>query len=241
MKRSLALFGTLIGACSLMGFGCRNRPLQNYLVPGQASAPSAPIISTVPYIKKSTGDKKASPEIVLLRQVLSNLAKASSYHSHINSPMNNGNITAELFYSTQNGIQAVLHTDGGDSQLYVHGPAVFVKYVTSTWQDVSHSDEGTSARTQLNQSLLVNTDGTSKLLLRDSAKVLSTTEDPSGCKLYVVEQKYYSPTTITQHFEICVQNTYPIRIKSVSADGTVEITYDHFNDPSILSTPPNQS
>lgn len=239
MRRSSLSFLTLLGICSLTGFGCRARPLEQLPLIQRAPAEEAPVIRREPYVSKKTGESTAAKEVVELRQILSNLAKTRSYHSHIMAPTSDGIATADLFYSQQNGTYGILHTEGGDSHLFVHNGGVFVRYATSSWQDVSAGEEGEMARTQLKQSLFVNDDGTSRFLIRDSAKVISVKDDPSGCKRYSLEQKFYSPDEYVQKIEICVQNTFPIRMKSTSIEGAIEITYDRFNDDKILATPPN--
>lgn len=239
MRRSSFALITLLGLFSVTGFGCRVRPLASLYSPVTFPAKETPVVRPPPYVSKKTSEDTASKEVVELRQILNNLAKTLSYHSRIIAPTSDGIATADLYYSKKNGIHGILRSVGGDSQLFVHDRNVFVRYATSSWQDVSVNEEGETARTQLQQSLFVNDDGTSRFLLRDSAKILSTKDDPSGCKLYVIEQKFFSPSEYVQKIEICTQNSFPARIKSSSIDGSIEISYDRFNDDTILAVPPN--
>ncbi|MBP7006112.1 hypothetical protein KBB27_03255 [Patescibacteria group bacterium] len=238
MRRSLIGFSVALLGLSLLGFGCKNRETRLTDIAPGGVALSAPDALQAPYIPKRKGAAIIPPEIVNLRQVLTNLAQADSYHSRIRTPASNGNKLAEIEYSKKNGLRATLQTGENSSEIYLTGPLVYVRYATSTWQNISATEEGQAARTQLSQSLLANSDGTSTIVLRDSAKVVSTKDDPSGCKSYTIEQTYFQPEQFKQTIEICVQNTFPVRIKNTTPDNMVEISFDRFNDPSILSTSP---
>lgn len=241
MRRSSALLFLALGTTSLFGFGCRERPLTDFQVPGQAASAkidTPPPVRT-PYVSKKKTEDTAAKEVVELRQFLTNLSKVQSYHSRILAPVSAGIATADVYYSKVHGMHGILHTDSGNSEIYVRDRAVFVRYASNTWEDVSFSDEAASVRNKIKQSLFVNEDGSSQFLIRDSAKVISVNDDPSGCKLYSLEQKFYAPEENTQKLEICIKNTFPVRLKSSSADGSIEIMYDQLDDTSILAKPPN--
>ena len=175
-----------------------------------------------------------------LRQVLANLERARSYRSRIRTPLSNGNVIAELLFSRTGGLHGTLQAGGTTSEIFTVNDRVFVRYGTSTWQDVSGNEEAQTARTQLYETLMVNQDGTSRVLLRDSAKVTSIKDDPEGCKLYTIEQKFFQPEVFTQTLELCVKNTYPTRVKSMTPEGSIEIGYDRFDDETILAQPPTR-
>lgn len=233
MHRPFLALALCLGACSVLGFGCRERPLPTVVVPGQAPS-AAPRAPSAPYVSKKTGDSAPAKEVTEVRQILSNLAKAESYHILISIPGTNGDIKADLFYAQKEGIHSVLHTNAGSSELYTRDERIFVKYATSSWQDISATDEGQAARTQFRRGLFINDDGTSAFLIRDSAKVASVKDDPAGCKLYTFEQSFFrTEETDKQSLEICVKNSYPVRIKSVSNMGAITMSYDRFDDDTI--------
>lgn len=238
MRRSLIGLSLALCGLSALGFGCKNQeqPILD-AAPGGVTL-SAPEALQAPYVPKRKGNATVPPEIVKLRQVLTNLAQAESYHGRIRTPASNGNRLAEMEYSKKNGLHAILQAEGATSELYLTGPLIYVRYATSSWENISATEEGQATRAQLPQSLLANSDGTSTIMLRDSAKVVSTKEDPSGCTSYTVEQTFYQPQQFKQTIEICVQDAFPVRIKNTTPEGLVEMTLDRFNDPSILATSP---
>lgn len=238
MQRPFLALSLLLGACSILGFGCRERPLASISTPGQYYT-EMPTTPPVPYVSKKTADSVTAKEVVEVRQILSNLAKTSSYHSLISVPGTNGDVKAEVLYSRTGGIQGTLQAVGGNSELYAQGGLIYARYATSSWQEISGSEEGQKALAQMKDSLFINEDGTSAFLIRDSATVKSVKDDPAGCKLYTFEQSFFlRKTTSKQTLDVCVKNSYPVRIKSTSEQGTITIVYDRFDDASILEKSP---
>ncbi len=240
MRRAPLLLLLALCAWSVLGFGCKPRDQIVGTGPGGIgfAAPEAPRVPEAPYIPKGKGDQGPEKQIVELRQVLANLERAKSYRSRIRTPLSNGNVLAELLFSRTRGLHGTLKTGASTSEIFTVNDRVYVRYGTSTWQDVSGEDEAQMARTRLTETLMVNENGTSRVLLRDSAKVTSIKEDPEGCKLYAIEQKFFQPEAFTQTIELCVKNTYPMRMKSVTPQGMIEISYDRFDDDGILAEPP---
>lgn len=240
MRRASFLLLLMLCSWSVLGFGCKPRDQVSGTGPGGATfaLPETPRIPEPVYVPKGKGDQGPEKEVVELRQVLANLERAKSYRSRIRTPLSNGNLMAELLFSRSRGLHGILQAGGVNSELLMENNSVFVRYGTSTWQDVSGSEEAQTARTQLSESLLVNENGTSRVLLRDSARVTSIKDDPEGCKLYTIEQSFFQPQVFTQTLELCVKNTYPVRIKSTTPQGTIEITYDRFDDEGVLAVSP---
>ncbi len=242
MRRVSFFLLLMLCGWSVLGFGCKPRDQVSGTGPGGAAfvIPETPRTPPPPYIPKGKGDQAPEKQVIELRQVLANLERAKSYRSRIRTPLSSGNLLAELLFSRTRGLHGTLQTGGMNSELLIEGRSVFVRYGTSTWQDVSGSEEAQTARTQLYESLLVNENGTSRVLLRDSAKVTSIKDDPEGCKLYTVEQSFFQPEVFVQTIELCVKNTYPSRIKSTTPQGVIEITYDRFDDEGILAVSPRK-
>ncbi len=240
MRRALAFLALALCTWSVLGFGCKPRDQIIGTGPGgiDFSAPEAPRVPEPPYIPKGKGDQGPEKQVVELRQVLANLERAKSYRSRIQTSLGNGNVVAELLFSRTRGLHGTLKTGATTSEIFTVDDRVYVRYASSTWQDVSGETEAQTARTQLYETLMVNENGTSRLLLRDSAKVTSIKEDPEGCKLYTIEQKFFQPEAFTQTIELCVKNTYPTRMRSTTPQGTMEIRYDRFDDEGILATSP---
>lgn len=222
----------------LLGFGCKERRSDEaFFAPGGLAF--APPPKREPYVSKKTKEDTAAREVVELRQILANLQRAQSYRSRIRTPASNGNVAAELLFSKRNGLHGILQlADGNRSELFLRNQTIFVRYGSSTWENITGDAEAATIRDQLADTLFVNEDGTSGLLLRDSAKLTSIKDDPAGCKLYALEQTFFQPEKLTQKLEICTKNGYPARIKSVTPQGTVEISYDRFDDAGILAEAP---
>lgn len=237
MPRSFIVFILLFGAVSLFGFGCKERGTAG--LPG--IIPSNPPKKEEPFIPKQGGTEKGiAPEIVKIRQTLTNLAKAKSYQADITLPSASGSATGRLLYAKNRGILASLQTAATQSELYVsaNGDTTFVRYATNSWTAVPNTEESQQLREQLKAAFFFNETGGNTLTIRDSATLLGVDEDPKGCTLYKIKQTFYVPDIVTEHIELCLTSSYPLFVRLVRSSGTTIINYSRIDEASILAEPP---
>ena len=238
MSRGTFVLSFLLVSFSLVGFGCKERPDPNTKAPGAVSIATPKRFEDIPNNKPSKPENVASPEIRQLRQILTNLAKAKSYRITTNLPSTAGSATGVLQFSRERGILAQLKTATSGSELFIKGNNLWVRYATNTWQSVPTSEETKRIIDQMKTAFAFQEDGTSSIFLRDSAKILEKTEDRSGCTLYKVEQKFYVPVERTQTIELCVTSSYPKSIRINDGGQITSMSYEAFDDESILATSP---
>lgn len=238
MPRAPLVLFLLVASFSFVGFGCKERPDPSVKAPGGIQLAKPVRYEDLPRTKPSKPENVASPEIRELRQILTNLAKAKSYRMTIAMPYTLDNASGVLLFSRDQGIHATLTTLNTSSEIFIKNNAMWVRYATSSWQPVPESDETRTSREQMRRAFAFKEDGTSSILLRDSAKILEKTNDRSGCTLYKIEQKFYVPVEETQKIELCVTSSYPKSIRFNNNGEVTTISYDNFDDPSILAASP---
>ncbi len=237
MHRSFLTLCFLLGTCSLVGFGCKERGTAS--LPG--ISPSTPPRAEVPFVPKQGGvEKGIAPEIVTIRQILTNLNKAQSYQADLQLPASSGSAVGRLLYAKNRGMLASLQSGESRSELYLSASddTAFVRYATNSWSNVPKDEEGQGVRAQLKSAFFFDDTGGNSLLIRDSATVINTKEDPRGCTLYTLKQTFYVPDTITEQIELCLTSAYPVYIRLVRPAGTSIIQYSRIDDPSILTQSP---
>ncbi len=230
MFRSRVALFLVLGAWSLVGFGCR----EPRLTPPAPIIAETPRLPSVPYKRRETIEEGPSKEFMTLQQVFTNLQKAKSYRLRLQTAGAQG--AGELFFSRTKGIHVQLTAQGVSSELFLAPNSTMVRYGTSSWESIA-TEEADAIREQMFALFSFDTSGESRFLVRESAIIKEGKSDPSGCKPYSVEQKFYRPETITQRMEICVQGSYPVRIKTLG-EGGLELLYDRFDDETILATSP---
>lgn len=237
MSRSLVVLCLLLSACSFLGFGCRERgasPLPGYPAPPPSISPPPP-----PVLKSGGVEKGTDPALIQIQQSLDNLAKAESYQLDIQLPRTTrGGGSGQLLYTKDRGILATLLVDGIRTELYFRGGSLYVKYATSSWNSVPPGEEHDSIEQMIRQAFFSDTTGANTLALIGSATVLKKEQDPSGCTQYNLQQTFYSPTTVTERFDICLSGGVPTYIRYIRPEGTSVLFYSRLNDPALLLTPP---
>ncbi len=146
-----------------------------------------------------------------------------------------GKITGEIEFVRQTGVHGTLHLPGpSTSEVYLIGSNIYFRTNTSSWVDLGSKPEGKKAA-DLFRSAFSLSDKNASLPISGSAQIISITEDPNPCKLYTFSQN--TSDDQKQKNEICVRDDLPIRLRTYTAQGVVEITYRDYNAPFDIVSP----
>lgn len=231
----------VVGALSLalLGFGCR-RPEPTPVPPLPLARDSQPSMTNEADIQepRTPDTERPTPhEVKLMREALANLTKLTSFRATVAIPTGEQKvIRGDLEVNREGGWHGTLTVPGTPvSELYVFGSDVYVKNGTSSWTNVGLTGESARLATFFSSALAGDTEQGPAITILDSAKILSTTDDPSGCLLYAFSQGAADGSTITAR--ICVADKLPTLIAVDTPTGPIEIRYRDFNQEINLWPP----
>ncbi len=226
----------------LTGFGCKTRTTgMTYPIPISITTPRA-VSSTPPAIfikdpkKPKDVEPGTSPDIILLRQVMKNLIAANSFRAMMSIPTENGTMQGDIEFSRGKGLHGLLKLPNQSStEIYLVNQNVLFRANTSTWTNLAFTPEGTRLATLFGAAFSLQGTGTSSTI-SDSARILSTYDDPSGCKLYIFQQPI-AESTGYEKIDICVKDNLPQFFRVATQSGNVEIHYRDFNEKIEIVSP----
>ena len=256
MSRRIFAFTALCALLVLAGFGCKKYdPAENARLQALKRGPQwlnenlakkeleNQVKNTVNTNTRGTNNtsdvdrQKYASELPYLTQVFKNLAGVNSFRATMSVPSATGNqSTIETEFVRGKGIHATLTEPTIDPlELYFVGDNAFYRSGTSTWLNLASTAEGVKAIGVLKAAMSVDPKGETKTILFSSAIILSVTDEAGGCKRYVVTQ--YDENGDKQNLDICVKNSLPSTISTISAGGVSNISYRDLNQPIPFNPP----
>lgn len=244
-SRSRLLVFSCFCVLVLFGFGCKKSTPPPGSIP--APLPTIPTTTNLPTPPNEQQPKPietspqstprpegyVEPEITYLRQVMLNLSQAKSFKTAIAIPSDQGTATGNVEFVKQIGLHGTLTIPGGNqSEVYILGSDIYFRANTTTWSDLSRSPEAANIK-NLFESSLSFTAGTSTIT--GTARMISTKDDPSGCRLYTLSQYTSDENKVT--FQICVKDDLPAKIISQSSTGRIEVAFREYNQFIKLESP----
>ena len=220
----------LVLSLALVGFGCRR--------PGVNTASNTQVIpvktETVtpfdPNTPRPVDQQGPSPEGLLARQALKNLSIAKTYRTTMIIPTASGTVKASADVNREQGVMGRLEIPNAQgmlsSDIYISGETIFFRQNTSTWTDISKTEEGKQFTT-LFQNAIAPNEADISLIVSDNTRTIEIKEDASGCKLYVLNQVDETGTRVP--YQICIRNDLPSYISIQTAAGILTTTYTDIN------------
>ncbi len=239
--RPFVYVGLLLGL-SLFGFGCKQPDYQadqptNWrgVIQGTPSAkptptPSASSVDTRPFFDNET---PIALEVPLMRQALSNLASATSFRATLKLPPAEGQempIRGELSFSRSGGgfRGMIAITPQITSEVLAVGDEVLMRANTSTWQSITKTPDGKKLRLFFQIAFPAQA-RPNQILVSDSARILETKDDPSGCRAYTYTEVL--PSGDLSKTVLCIKDGLPAYIINEYAEGNTEVYYRDVNQP----------
>ncbi len=225
MKRSLLLLPLL--GLALVGFGCR-QPETSPQVPNAVTPINGGNTQT-PTANAPT-DAGISRDVLYARQVLRNLNQASAFRASMVVPSAGGIINTVLDYNRLNGLigRVTVPTDSGPqtAELYANDTEIWFRDGTSTWQDLSNTEEGRSFKAVFQNAF--GYQGQYQSTVADNARLLSKEEDTSAnCTRHAFIQTLN--TGSEQRFTLCAAGDLPVYLTIEGPFGQIEVRYKDVN------------
>ncbi|GEM_PF-1564119 len=222
---------SLFCALALMGLGCSN--------PATRNAQNNPQIVPTEVKQTNTFDPNAprpidmegpSPEGMIARQALQNLATAKSYRTTMVVPTASGTVTASADVNREQGIMGNLVVPSAQGQLtsdiYISGETVLFRQGDSAWSDISKSEDGKQLTNLFQNALAPNGTDVTRIV-SDNTRTIETKEDASGCTLYTLSQVNEAGKRIP--YQICIRNDIPSFLSLQTPAGVLTISYTDVN------------
>lgn len=223
MKKSILAASLL--TLALLGFGCKKPDPQptvpNAAVPADNSAAVPTPNQPAPGISR---------DVIYARQVLRNLSQASSFRASMVVPSAGGIINTTLDYSRANGLigKVTLPTNAGPqtAELYATDAEIWFREGTSTWQNLSNTEEGQGFRTIFQNAFGYQSQYQSTV--SDTAKLTAKDEDTSAnCTRHAFIQTVGTGTE--QRFTLCIAADLPVYLTIEGPYGQIEVRYRDVN------------
>jgi hypothetical protein len=229
-------------AVALFGFGCKDpdygtvpratnwRGVIQDTPPPRGSAPTgAPPKAT----QKLFDTVRAEPtELPLLRQALANLAAATSFKAVLTLPPADGqsdHVKGELSFDRSHGFRGIITLNPQTkSEVLVLDNQIYFRANTSSWQTITHTDEGDRLRLFF-QVAFPSQSRPNQLLVSDSTRILESKADERGCQRYTYTEVL--PNGDTAKTVLCVKDGFPTYIINEYAEGETEVSYTDINQP----------
>lgn len=234
-------FPVLILVCSLalLGLGCRrpgtNTNSANTQVIPKTTEATKPFDPNAP---RPVDNEGPSPEGVLARVALKNLSIAKTYRASMVIPTASGTVKASADVNRDQGIMGKLEVPSAQgtltSEIYISGETVFFRQNTSTWTNISGTDEGKQFTTLFENALAPNGTDVSRIVA-DNTRTISTSEDATGCTLYTLSQVNANGKRIP--YKICLRNDLPSYISLQTTAGVLTISYTDINGQVQIQRP----
>lgn len=237
-RRSLAASVLLLGL-TLTGFGCKKIDYSQYNHTGWSNTEvklptiavdTKPATTAAPKPIDRKPERQPEQEVLRLRDIMASFQKSQTYRADLTlgGP---GGITGEIAYNREYGVFGKLTTANGfTSQMALQGDRVAVKSGTSTWREITGTDEGAQI-SSLFKSILSSGGSKGPLYPYINAHFVSLKDDPTrGCQMYTVSQ-FMGNMDSYQNVNFCVQNGLPTYFSIPSPDGLIEIKYHDVDKP----------
>jgi len=235
MNRSRLLIALLLGSSLILfGFGCKKPAAPKMYTDFEAMMPKTPALvqKTTAPAAAPTPTKTADPNAYYLREVMKNFDRVKSYKAVVTIPTPDGPVTGNIEFVRTTGLHGLLlFSQNRKTEIYLLGEDIYFRVNTSSWENLSATPEGKQVSV-LFQSAFSLGDNGSAAILPESARVVGTANDPSGCRLFLVASD--SPQVPLQ---ICVKNDLPVRVTSPASAGPVEVRYSDYDKPITLVAP----
>lgn len=220
----------LVLSLTLVGFGCR-RPVVNTTVNTQVVPVKTETVTPFdPNAPRPVDHEGPSPEGLLARQALKNLSTAKTYRTTMIITTASGTVRASADVNREQGILGRLeipNTQGMlSSEISISGKTVFFRQNTSTWSDISKTEEGQQL-TDLFQNALTPNGTDVSLIVSDNTRTVETKEDASGCTLYTLSQVNEEGKRVP--YQICIRNDLPSYLSLQTTAGVLTTTYTDIN------------
>lgn len=217
-------------AMALFGFGCRNpgtiAPTTTQVIPTKIE----PTVKVDPNAPHPIDQEGPSPEGLIARQALKNLSLAKTYRTSMVVPTTTGIIKTTASVNREQGLLGRLEIPSAQgivsSEIYISGDTILFRENTSTWENISTTEEGKQF-TNLFKNALAPESSDISLIVSDNTRTIETKDDPSGCKLYVLSQVNEAGERIP--YEICIRNDIPSYISIQTAAGTLTTAFTDVN------------
>jgi|SRR5688572_23247182 len=229
----------LVLSMALVGFGCRR--------PGtDVNSGNTQVIPTKtetakpfdPNAPRPVDQEGPSPEGLLARQALRNLAAAKTYRTTMIIPTASGTMKASADVNREQGIMGKLEVPSAQgtlsSEIYISGETVFFRQNTTTWTNISNTDEGRQFTRLFENALAPNGTDVSRIVA-DNTRTIETKEDATGCTLYVLSQVNAEGKRIP--YKICLRNDIPSYLSLNTSAGILTVSYTDVNGPVTVTRP----
>lgn len=231
------LLGVLLVSLMLTGFGCKKidttRPNATTKQPNsQVKLPTISVETknkTPAPPKKRKPERQPDPEVLRIRDAMASFQKSQSYRATVTIGGPEG-IKGAIAYSQQNGLYGKLSLKNGmTSDMAVFGERVAIRTGTSTWREISGTEEGAQIITLFKS--ITNRDSTEPIYPSDNAHYESVTDDLTrNCKMHSMKQ-FMGHLGGYQLLKICLKNALPMYFSIPSEDGLIEIEYRDIDTP----------
>jgi hypothetical protein len=211
-----------------MGLGCRPPGLRNTNPQVVQTKPETkPFDPNAPRAPDSEGP---SPEGLIARQALQNLANAKTYRAVMIIPTPSGTVKANADVNRDQGIMGHLEVPAPQgilsSSIYIAGPTILFREGTQSWSDISTTEDGRRLVNLFQNALAPNGTDVTRIV-SDNTRTIEKKEDASGCMLYTLSQVDSEAQRIP--FQICVRNDIPSYLTLQTSAGLLTITYSDVN------------
>lgn len=236
--RPFAYVSLLLGL-SLFGFGCKqpkyasDQPTNwRGVIQDTSPKPTPKTVVPPPVNTKPFFDNETPPalELPLLRQALSNLVSATSFRATLKLPPAQGQDTpmsGELAFNQGQGFRGTISISPQmKSEVLVTGEDVYLRANTSTWQSIGKTPDGKKLRLFF-QIAFPGQARPNQILVSDSAHVLETKDDPSGCRAYTYTEVL--PGGDLGKTTLCIKDGLPSYIVNEYTEGNTEVHYRDIN------------
>lgn len=219
-------------ALALFGFGCRKPDAT------QPPVPNAATPSNLPTPASEATPQGVSRDVLYARQVLRNLSESRAFRAAMVVPSANGVINTNLDYNRLTGLigRVTIPTADGPqtAELYANEGEIWFKQGTSTWVDVSNTNEGKNFNAIFQSAF--GYQGQFQSTVADNARLLSKDEDQNaGCTRHAFTQTVN--TGAEQRFTLCVKQDIPVYLTIEGPYGQIEIQYRDVNGSVIVQKP----
>jgi hypothetical protein len=224
MKKSILAASLL--SLALLGFGCK-QPETQPQVPNAVAPVDGSGSTQAPTSQPAPG---VSRDVLYARQVLRNLSQANTFRAAMVVPSAGGIINTTLDYNRANGLigKVTLPTTAGPqtAELYANDTEIWFRDGTSTWQNLSNTEEGQDFRTIFQNAFGYQSQYQSTV--SDTAKLTSKDEDTSAnCTRHAFTQTVV--TGAEQRFTLCIAADLPVYLTIEGPYGQIEVRYRDVN------------
>ncbi len=237
--RFRAAFPLLVLA--LAGFGCK-KPILNTEgeIPSINNNPVAQAVAVTPEVRHDiTTSRDFTREISTIREGLSNLGQANSFHADLTLPGVSGQIEAALDFDRSQGMRGRIAMPGQNgtlsAELYMNGGQILFKDGIKPWQDITKTSDGARLAGVLKQAFAFDQAHPVPVSIQNSAFIANQTSDPSGCTLYDVIQS--SSEGDVQTYRVCVAGDLATGLDIDTPDGLVRMRYSKINTDIKIEKP----